>query len=374
MNESRHQQNNLTIEQVEAYLASQGWYRDGFIKSLAGIWHHKDKEEAEVVLPLSNTVREYGKRFAEALVAISEFERRSTGEIINDIAQLIANVITVRVKGEDTKGGTIPINDGVLLFSKAKDLMYSAALSLRSKRRQFIGPPSKEVKEYVDSLLLGQTEVGSYIVNVIAPVPPQQPEVPQMEKETSVAAGVTLNLVCGLEAITKASAEFSQSQSLRVFDAAIEKGLSSNMCDALLGFSGIEHRRQFEICISGANPMFGRITKVFKFDADEVATVRMASDYYKGDYMLKNRRVWGFVKKLDRPKGEEIGTITVEAVVDGVDRSVKIELGPEEYHQGVLAHDMKALVECSGNIHIKNRRAQLFNPTGFRIISTKDLF
>lgn len=324
---------------------------------------------------MSTAVREYQKRFAEALTAVSEFENRLVIEIANDIVRLTANVITVRVIGEDTTGGTIPINDGVLLFSKAKDLLYSAALSMYSKRKQFSGQPPKEAKAYVDSLLLGQTEVGSYVVNVIAPLPPPPPAELIAQKAVPVAEGVTLSLVHGLEAITKAAAEFGQSQNLRTFDAAIERGVSSNMCDALLGFSGTEHKREFEIRIAGAaGPMFEGVTKVFKFGADDVTAVRKASDYYKGDYTLENRRIWGFVKKLDRPKGDEIGKITVEADVDGVDRSVKIELGPEEYHQGVLAHDTKAIVECSGDIHIKNRRAQLVKPTGFRIITIEDLF
>lgn len=365
----------VTIQQVESYLASKAWFMDGGINSVASLWHRKGSTDAEVVLPLHPQIRDFQKRFSEALASLAEFEGRSTSEIVNDVIRLSSNLITVRVIGADTADGTIPINDGVLLFTKAKDLLYAAALSMYSKRKQFSGQPPKDAKGYVDSLLLGQTEVGSYVVNVIAPLPapriakaaPGAPEVP-------VAEAVTLNLVHGLEAIAKATTEFADSRSLKVFDAAVESGVSSNMCDALVGFSGSERKRDFEIRISGAaGPMFAGETKVFNFDADTVAAIQKASDYYKGDYTLENRQIWGFVKKLDRPKANEIGTLTVDAVVDGVERSVKIELGPDEYHQGVLAHDTKAIVECSGDIHIKSRRARLANPTGFRIIAIADL-
>ena len=70
------------------------------------------------------------------------------------------------------------------------------------------------------------------------------------------------------------------------------------MCDALVGFSGIERSRDFEIRVSGAaGPMFEGETMVFSFDADTVAAVQKASDYYKGDYTLEERNIWGFVKK-----------------------------------------------------------------------------
>lgn len=366
---------DVSIVQVEAYLVSKSWFMNGGLSSVGTLWHRKDNESAEVVLPKHPGIREFRKHFNGALTTLSEFEGRSVAEVVADVVRMSSNLITVRVIGADTANGTIPINDGVLLFSKAKDLLYAAALSMYSKRKQFSGQLPKDAKAYVDSLLLGQTEIGSYVVNVIAPLPPPRPaQDTGAGPEVPVAEAVTLNLVHGLEAIAKATTEFADSRSFKVFDAAVERGVSANMCDALIGFSGFERNRDFEVRISGAaGPMFEGETKVFKFDADAVVAVQKASDYYKGDYTLDHRNIWGFVKKLDRPKGQDVGTITVEAAVDGVERSIKIMLNPDEYHQAVLAHDTKVIVACSGNIHIKNRRATLLNPTGFRIIALNKL-
>lgn len=375
MNDTSRVFADISIAQVEAYLFSKAWFMDGDISSVGTLWHRQDNESSEVVLPKHRGIRDFRKRFNEALTALSEFEGRSMTEVVADVIRMSSNLITVRVIGADTADGTIPINDGVLLFSKAKELLNAAALSMYSKRKQFKGQLPKEAKAYVDSLLLGQTEIGSYVVNIIAPLPPRRPaQATGVGPEVPVAEAVTLNLVHGLEAIAKATTEFADSRNLKVFDFAVERGVSANMCDALVGFSGTERNRNFEVRVSGAaGPMFEGETKVFKFDADAVALVQKASDYYKGDYTLDHRNIWGFVKKLDRPKGQEVGTITVEAAVDGVERSIKIMLNPDEYHQAVLAHDAKVIVACSGNIHIKNRRAMLLNPTGFHIIELNEL-
>jgi hypothetical protein len=63
--------------------------------------------------------RDYNYTLRDALKSLAEFERRNVAQVINDIVRVVANVITVRVVGADTKDGTIPINDGVLLIAKA---------------------------------------------------------------------------------------------------------------------------------------------------------------------------------------------------------------------------------------------------------------
>lgn len=364
----------ITGDQLQAYMQSKGWHQDGKIRSVATIWHRPESEEAEVVLPFSH-VKDYRQRLRDAVAAVAIFENRSILDVIGDVAQQFANIISVRVIHADTRDGTIPINDGVLLIAKAKELLLSAAMALGAKKRQFSGPSSKEARSYVDSLLLGQTEVGSYVVNVIAPLTgPQAPPAAHTD-QGSLADAVTLSLVTGLEALEEASGKYEEGKDLQVFTPAVQKGASANMCDALLGFSGAQRSREFEIKITTpAGPMFSTEPRVFTFDAEHIEALTQASAFYKDDYVLQNRTITGFVKKLNRPKGEETGTITVDTVVGDVDRLVQIELSAEDYHQAVLAHDNKSYVRCSGDIRVKSKSARLLNPRAFSVISEDDLF
>ena len=110
----------------------------------------------------------------DAVIAISLLEVRSPLTVLKEVMGYFADLVRIRVFHNDVDAGTIPINDGVLLNIRARDLMTSAVMSTASKRRHFMGKRSPEVKAYIDSLRLGQTEVGSYIVNIIAPVGPSQ--------------------------------------------------------------------------------------------------------------------------------------------------------------------------------------------------------
>lgn len=272
---------DVSVEQVQAYLQSKEWFLDGKIRSVATIWHRHQDELAEVVLPFSHA-KDFRQRIRDALSAIASFENRASSDVLSDVKRLFANVIAIRVIAEDTDGGTIPINDGVLLIAKAKDLLSAAARSLYAKRKQFTRGAPKEAKEYLDTLLLGQTEVGSYVVNVIAPAH-AAPVHRELATDIPLAQAITASLVAGLGALEKASTTYEVHGDLRAFDEAVLAGASSNMCDALLGFSGERRNRAFEITVTAASsPLFETKPSRFVFGGKHVGALEKATNYYKG--------------------------------------------------------------------------------------------
>jgi len=374
-NSDRRRDLEVSFDQLRGYLQHKQWFEDGKIRNVATIWHRQDNEDAEVVLPLSY-VKDYWQRMRDALASIASFEERSAHEVLNDVKRLFANVITIRVVHDDTNNGTIPINDGVLLIAKAKDLLSAAARSLYAKRKQFTRGAPKEAKEYLDTLLLGQTEVGSYVVNVIAPMQEVAVAVePEMVTTIPLAQAITSSLVTGLSALEKATATYEERGDLGAFDEAVLAGASSNMCDALLGFSGEKHNRTFEITVTAApSPLFENKPAKFVFDGKCVEVLEKATGYYKGDYILPERRLTGYITKLSRPKDETSGTITLDSIVGDVERKVKVELTGDDYHQAVVAHDNSKIVRVEGDVHIKSKSAQLLNPKNFGVIEIEDLF
>ncbi|MNL21088.1 hypothetical protein D3C87_1423630 [compost metagenome] len=223
-------------------------------------------------------------------------------------------------------------------------------------------------------MLLGQTEIGSYVVNVIAPIHEEPGGNNQTAEPVPIAQAVTHSLVAGLDALEKASSEFDDKQNLRVFDDAILGGASANMCDALLGLSGTNRSRSFDIKVAfQIGRLFETESRTFKFDPSRLGTLTKASAYYKDDYVLENRNLTGFVKNLSRPQGEELGTATIQCKVDDVDRLVKVDLEGDDYHNAVRAHDEQSYVRVSGDVHILSRSARLLRPHNFIVLDQPDL-
>jgi len=368
----------VPVEQLQAYLQSREWFEDGKLRSVATIWHRQHEEDAEVVLPFSY-VKDFRQRVGDALIAIASFEKREVLDVIGDIKRLLSNVITVRVIHADTEEGTIPINDGVLLIARAKDLLSAAAQAIYSKRKHFSGHTPKEARNYLDTLLLGQTEIGSFVVNVIAPGQGNfvggQPTADLTTVDAlHLSQAITLNLVTGLEALTKASTTYDEIGDLRAFDDAVLSGASANLCDALLGFSGEKHNRTFEITVTAAaGPMFGSEPRKFEFNAKHVEVLERVSRYYKDDYVLPDRVLTGYITKLVRPMGETAGTITLDSFLGDVERKVRVALSGDDYHLAVIAHDNAQMVRVKGDVHIKPKTAELLNPNSFGVIKMEDL-
>jgi hypothetical protein len=372
-NSDRPRDLEVSSDQLRAYLQNKQWFEDGKIRNVATVWHRQDNEDAEVVLPLLH-VKDYWQRMRDALASAAFFEERAVSEILNEVKRLFANVITIRVVHDDTKDGTIPINDGVLLIAKAKDLLSAAARSLYAKRKQFTRGAPKEAKEYLETLLLGQTEIGSYVVNVIAPAQTvtSGPEIVTM---IPLAQAITSNLVTSLSALEKASATYEENGDLGAFDEAVLAGASSNMCDALLGFSGEKYNRTFEIMVTSvSSPFFKTKPAKFVFESKHVEVLVKATGYYKGDYVLPARRLTGYITKLSRPKDELSGTVTIDSIVGDVERKVQLELTADDYHQAVVAHDNLKMVRVEGDVYVKSKSAQLLSPKNFRVIEIEDLF
>lgn len=368
---------DITAEQISAYLELSGWRKDGDLGGLASVWHRPEAgaEDAEVLLPsATRRAKDFDSRLIDAVTAIATFESRSPIEIVAEVLGHFSDRIRVRVFHYDVDGGSIPLDDGVLLIKRARDMMEAAAYASMSKRRQFSGRKSEETNTYLKSLRLGQTEVGSYVVNIIAPMPEQQ--IPQMGlPSVPMTSLVTATLSSGLHALDSAIGSVANGGSKFAFDEAVNNGASANLCDALVGMSGEEKRRGFEVTVFAAGA--GRESTqpvTYRFDQEKVERVEQASAYYKGeDYTLYDRTIKGSVEKLDRALTEDRGTITIAATIEGRTKNISVELDKDEYHMAVKAHDDKQIVECHGDVRVTARSARLMNPRGFRVISNGEL-
>lgn len=368
----------LLPNQLSSYLSYSGWVCDGEINKIAQIWHRQEREleDFEIIQPLTRDIKDYAQRVFDLVEVLELFEKRSITAIINDLSNFFADVIKVRVVHEDVKEGSIPLNDGVLLFEKSKELIVSSVRSTFSKRKYFGGGKlADDITGFIGNMKLGQTEHGSYVVNLIAPIVGKEEQQDELVK-TSVTRIFTENLSRSLTAINRSIGEYKATQNMSSFDGAVENGVSANLCDALIGISGELEKRDIKISISlsGAEEELREIKLEHSFDYSVIPYLKIASDYYKENYVLYDQVVTGMVTKLFHEEYEEIGVIYISASINGEEKNVKIELPIEHYWQAHSAHKKLNLIECAGDLYVSPRSAKLINVQSFRVISSEDMF
>jgi hypothetical protein len=368
---------DITPVRLEMYLLSSGWIETCSISDKAKVWHRPEKKhfDLEILQPINQCLKDYSQRLYEVIRSLSEYENRSALKIINDVNNVDSDVVKIRVISPDVNGGAIPIDDGVLLFEKAKELLVSSTLSTFKKKRFFSGSWPVVVKEFMNTLRFGQTERGSYVVNVIAPVSDfSEKEFP--EADCSITRSISNNLARSLGATMIALEKYEKTNNLISFEGAISSGVSANLCDAIIGMSGASKSRDVEISIelAASEKDSQEILRKHRFTSSHIPILSTASEYYKGNFVIKNYEASGLVIRMDHEPAEDFGVIRVTSAVNGTDKNISIQLSLDDYWEAVKAHRPGYQVACQGDLHVTPRSAFLVGPRKFRVINDSDLF
>lgn len=367
----------IAPDRFSNYLTATGWLEDGKVEDIAGVWHRPEPSNYshEVIQPKMTSVRGYFQRLKEALDAVALYEQCDISKVIDRIQNFFSDLVKVRVEYSDVKNGSIPLDDGVLLVEKARDLLVATTMSAFKKQRYFSGNRSQEVQDYIDQLRLGQTEVGSFVVNVLAPISHAN-ERQQDSEEISVGRAVTINLARSLSAMRESILEFERSENLLSFEGAVQRGASANLCDALIGLSGISNTRDLTVTIRPGVGEAGsqEFSLVHYFEARLVPYLKSASEFYKGNYVIKNYQVSGVVTGMKHQQYEDFGIISVRSLVNGTERVVSIQLEMAAYWDSLVAHAEGKLISCVGDLNVNPRSVQLLNPSKFTVDGVGGLF
>ena len=362
---------------LELYLLSTGWIENGSISDKAKVWHRPEEKnfDLEILQPVNEDLKDYSQRLYEAIHNLSEYENRSPLKVISDLKNFDSDIVKIRVISPDVDGGAIPIDDGVLLFEKAKELLVSSTLSTFKKKRFFSGSWPAVVKEFMNTLRFGQTERGSYIVNVIAPVSHfSEKELP--EADCSITRSISNNLARSLGATMVALENYEKTNDLISFEGAVSSGVSANLCDAIIGMSGSSKSRDVEISIelAASEKDSQEIIRKHRFTSSHIPILSTASEYYKGNFVIKNYEASGLVIRMDHEPAEDYGVIRVTSTVNGTDKNISIQLSLDDYWEAVKAHKPRLPVVCQGDLHVTPRSAFLADPRNFRVINDVNLF
>jgi hypothetical protein len=215
---------------------------------------------------------------------------------------------------------------------------------------------------------LGQTEHGSFVVTLLAPVPPllQPAQLPLDQgwakiEDEPMDRMVTRRLVEALEA-SRMAAERALSGQPLAFDEAVGSGVSANLCEAVAGL--IDQSQGLEIGVTWAKtrptPEAHRRIAFSKSDSE---IFREAARTFRLRQPKENETLFGTVHKLKRDYVETEGEITLKAMVDGKPQSVSAKLDKAAYSVAIQANEAQRPVIMTGDLKRVGQRWRMENPT-----------
>jgi hypothetical protein len=346
----------LSLVDVRAYLTSQGWHAKGRYGSVATIYARAGigGRESEILLPIREELGDYAVRMGEVVEALSEVEGRTQLSVFADLIKSGFDVLRFRAIEADG-AGTIALEHGVSLYDHARDLMAAASNAAIKPKRAYRGAMFDQTRDYLHQLRLGQTEVGSYVLTVLSPVPPAL-ETEQTLLFPDLAIGeepfprlVTRTLDRALKATKAAVSEAAATGKLDPFEGVIEAGVSGNLCEAVARLAEQGSGVDITISWSRVRPPPGPVA-THTFTQDNARVLSEAASTFRDLEPQTDTTIEGFVIGLYREPEDFDGKAKIRGFVDGKVRTITAEFLHADYQRVLEAHEQKLRVRVDGDL------------------------
>ena len=364
---------SITPAALIAYALSEGWTKAESFGEHSDVYQRPGS--SELILPGTDSLGDYPQVVSSILQILSQEESRDELQLFRDLVGADRDVIRVRAP-EAAEDGSVSVDAGVELVSQAREMLLSAACAAKDPRAAYRAGKVKDAASYMDRVRLGQTEQGSFIVTLLAPVPPALDLLGQgalwpFESDEPFDRKVTRTLAKALDASRQAAESAVRGNGMMAFQEAVSSGVSANLCDALATL--IENGNGLEVSLTWARTRpTPEKRKVVKFPESEGEIYREAASRFRTLEPRPDETLNAFVVALDRQQDDHEGRVSLKTFLDGQPVSVRAALPNEMYHRALEAHDAKQNVTVTGDLKRAGQRWVLENPRNLQIVPEDD--
>lgn len=361
------------------YLRSKGWTRTRHEPDRFSVWRRAEPA-GEVLVPLNRAFDDFAQRIAELLSDLQRIEERSEFEILRDINAAGSDIFRFRNQPFTPLAGTIQLEAGVRFVAAVRDMLLSGATSERDPNRgATAGRWTDEVSEFMRQALLGQTEIGSFVVT--AQVPIQAPlgpdlfpdEVPPRMEPFERRAGIRMmSILAHAQSAAVRALEVDTLDGFR----GLARGPSLQMMAALVDAQEVTPTAPLEVSAAWApsRPLLGeRPAPVVRFEPELIDPIRRVVIAARDVEPIPGANLVGPVQYLERtPQQPLIGDLAITTTIGGRTRKVYFSLEQPLYNEVIEAFQREWLIGVTGELDKAGKFWVLRNVRELRIFKRED--
>jgi hypothetical protein len=366
----------IRSSEVEAYLLSRDWRKIDSV-DIGTVWISPDDRAIDVFVPRRSDFGDYVRRLTDLIGDLSDYEARPESEILSDFVLTTADVIRFRLTST-FEDNTITLDEGVDLFERARETLRAAAWATIERQPFYVSKPPPMVSAYLESVRLGQTEAGSYVVPIITPLGTTEPMPDEVVGREDEPFGrfVSVTFANSLAALELSLQAVRSSGELTPFADAVSSGVSANLCDAIGQLASsvragggsraaVEHAVSIDFSWSVARPVRADVRSDYSISDGDSSLLRDAAEFLRA--LVPHRRVTvvGKVVRLERGAGQSDGTIAIRGAIESGERVVEVKLRASDYARAIHAHEAGVEVTCSGVLERRGNYSYLSGPVEF---------
>jgi len=344
-----------------------GWSEARILSGRGSFWRHPSDENCELPLPFDRSVGDFTDRMRDAVEVLARVEERSPLGVLKDLERVGQDVIRVRLVSSEIEDGSVPLERGVELMEAARNAVYASALAASAKHRKayYYSRPLKAVSDFMESVRLGQTERGSYVVAIETPVAPALQEQTEQTPEP-FGRTVTRTLANSLQVLL----EVANRGNAKDIECSVSSGVSANLCSAIAG----------ALRLSGAqSELEGRVSWARTRRVSDSTPGRISFPSYLGGVISEAA---GLLRSISGIEGFELeGTVyqlrqdteaLILGLVDGRYRKVRLTFPPEFREELIKAYRERTILRCVGELRQIGKTSELMNARSFSIEETDE--
>jgi len=359
----------VTPRALKGYASGLDWKAVTGVNGDIAVFHQPQSELHQVIIPTDTTFADYDEAVAEAVRKLADFERRPAREVLEHLLLPPADVLSFREASPDAEAGSLPFQHAVRLIDGTRKLLLSAAHSVLVPRTYHPRLSKSEAEEFVSRCRLGQTDRGSFTVNV-ACLLDEQLTLPGTEDP--FARQVTNLLLDTLDTLARAADEGGTDQ---LIDPTRHRGVSANLCESLLMLRPTGDRATLSVSATWSRtriPTSRSRVRLVELRQEAFSVAEALAPRLRTVPKPMRSRFYGFVEALmgqptqddPRPAGET----RFRLFDQGEELLARADLNADDHAVAVEAYRTGALVSFRGILHRLPRLNRVEDVTGFRRI------
>lgn len=222
----------ITVEKLEKVLSFLKWRELDVLMNGRVRQFVSPDDEYVALIPLVKEFSDYYRVLGETLQSIASFENRAIEALVNRILNPSYDIQKWRIANSYTSDGKIPFFSMTDTIEKIKDVLATTYLDTLNPTRFHKKVYTMDVNKNISEYSFGQTEIGSYILNILCPLGDYQYTIfNPTEQDIPLNRKINMRLLSSINNIQKA---LGNSDTNKV-DEDVDKGLYSvNFLDSLV--------------------------------------------------------------------------------------------------------------------------------------------
>ncbi|MBP0444644.1 hypothetical protein J8J14_07595 [Roseomonas sp. SSH11] len=354
---------------VAGYLRQNGWEASNPYGSYGRIFRRMNEagENDEILISTSQEVSDYATVMSVFVNDLAEIEGRPPSEVLEDLTLTSFDVVKLRAADADDIG-SISLDTSIDLHQQAREILIAAAnvAAAPQPRAYWQGRQFQLVNAYADSLRVGQTQRGSFVVPILSPWQfsmPADNNQPLLSFEHPFGRRSTRVLAEALKA-TRQAIDAVMVDGVKVaFSRAVKAGVSANLCRALGRIASITDGVHVSLQWSTTKPE--RLVADLRLHRDDASVLLEASRIMTEISPIPDTKITGIIQEIKSRLDAWDGVAIILANIDGALRKVRVGFTDEQRERVFAAGNEKSYVSVFGELKISGRQMELLNSRDF---------